>query len=378
MNPLNAANQRRRLYSMDYARGVAVLLVATGHFFDLHPSRYELLNVVRRSISFSGLPLFFVLSGFLLTRQMTFYKERYAEFGKINIWSIFFANRVLRIYPAYMLSLLLLGIIYTPSFFDIFVHIFNIHNFFLYSIGSINPVYWTLAVEFQWYLAFPLLFGLFSMKKTYFKYIYLSILFVSGFLWRQYFLYQFQREVFPFEQLFMLGHGQLISHLFAFCLGIVLFHVFKNMEDAGVYSGNKYLWTGIISCFAGGLLTVRGLQYPLEFYGIHLNLGTFFFIPLGSAFLLYWLLRNENKFNSPKKYFTNFIIGIGVISYSLYLWHYPVFTKFNGSSKFSAVDFIVSFSAAVMLSWLSYYLVEKNFLRLKGIFIKRLSMKEVA
>jgi peptidoglycan/LPS O-acetylase OafA/YrhL len=163
---VNSANRSKKLYSMDYARGVAVLLVATGHFFDLHLSHYEPLNFVRRAISFSGLPLFFVLSGFLLTRQMTFYKERYAKIGEIHLWSIFFVNRILRIYPAYLVSVLLLGIIYTHSFFDLFVHIFNIHNFFLQYVMSINPVYWTLAVEFQWYLAFPILFILFGLREA--------------------------------------------------------------------------------------------------------------------------------------------------------------------------------------------------------------------
>jgi len=377
MGTLNSANKNRKLYSMDYARGVAVLLVATGHFFDLHPSSYEQLNVIRRAISFSGLPLFFVLSGFLLTRQMTFYKERYTKTGKTNLWSIFFVNRILRIYPAYVVAVLVLGIIYSHSLPDIFVHIFNIHNFFSNYILSINPVYWTLAVEFQWYLAFPILFVLFSMRKTVLKNILLLfLLFISGFTWRQYLICQFLDGTINFDRLFMLGHCQLISHLFAFSLGIVLFHFFMKNEDAGMRSGRKSFWIGVIFCFMGGLLTVRGMQYPSEFFGIHLNLGTLFFIPFGAAVLLYWMLLNEYKFNSPKKYFTHFIIWVGIISYSLYLWHHPIFTMLHNISRYSVVEFIVSFSVAIALSWISYLFIEKRFLKFKSVFLSRLSTKK--
>jgi peptidoglycan/LPS O-acetylase OafA/YrhL len=377
MDTLNSANKNIKFYSLDYARGVAVLLVATGHFFDLHPSSYEQLNFIRRSISFSGLPIFFVLSGFLLTRQMTFYEDKYRETGKFKLWIIFFVNRILRIYPAYIFAVVALGIIYSHSLVDISVHILNIHNFFSDYILSINPVYWTLAVEFQWYLAFPVLFALFSIKRTVFKNILLLfLLFISGFAWRQYLICRFLGGIIDSYRLFMLGHCQLISHLFAFCLGIVLLHFFMKKKDAGMRSGNWSLLIGIVFCFMGGLLTLRGMYHLSELSGIPLNLGTLFFIPFGAAVLLYWMLRNEDKFYGPGKYITAFVRWIGMISYSLYLWHYPIFNMLNKISGYPVVEFIASFSAAIALSWVSYFFIEKRFLAIKGVFLSRLSVQE--
>jgi peptidoglycan/LPS O-acetylase OafA/YrhL len=363
---------------MDYVRGVAVLLVASGHFCDLHPFSYKTLNVIRSSLSFTGLPLFFVLSGFLLTRQMTFYTGRFSHLGKRHIWSLFFVNRILRIYPAYLVSLFILGIIGSYSLSDIMAHVFNIHNFFFGYVLSINPVYWTLAVEFQWYIAFPLLVFPFSKKKTFRAHIVILLfLIVLGFTWRQYFVFQFLAGAIDIHELSMLGHYQLISHLFGFCAGIALFYYVSNREGRNTTS-SAYgsLFAGILLCFVGGLFTAWGLENPSLVYGIPLNIGTLFVIPGGAALVMYWMLRNEQKFYGPRKYFTNFIKWIGIISYSLYLWHTPILNLFQHTTGVMILDLVISFVPAIGLSWLSYIFVEKFFMKFKGSFLKRLSNKE--
>jgi peptidoglycan/LPS O-acetylase OafA/YrhL len=375
MDIVNPVHAKRKLLSLDYMRGIAILLVAMGHFFDLNPTPYEYLNVIRMAVSFVGIPLFFVLSGFLLTRQMTLYREKYTNIRQRKLWSIFFLNRVLRIYPAYLVSLALLWILSAYPVFNFFVLGLNIHNFFPQYIFSVNPVYWTLAIEFQWYLAFPLIFTLFSRMGK--RFSYLVILFFTGlfaFLWRQNLIYRFNSGIINFDQLFLLGHGQLISHLFAFGLGITLFYMYVEQKHTGrAHLGPGYILTGIVLCLAGGFLTVWGLESPSEIYGLHLNSGTLFFLPLGASFLLYWALMNERVFDGPKKYFIRFISWIGIISYSLYLWHYPVFFRLKGISDFLALNFLISFSAAIALSWISYVFVEKYFLNLKRIFLGRIS-----
>ncbi|MEW6053888.1 MAG: acyltransferase [Nitrospirota bacterium] len=369
--------QSRKLYSLDYARGVAVLLVSTGHFFDLHPSAYESVNIIRRSISFSGLPLFFVLSGFLLTRQMVFYREKYAGTGRAGLWKMFFMNRLLRIYPAYLVSLLVLGMLNAHSPFDILTHAFNIHNFFVDHIMSINPVYWTLAVEFQWYLAFPFLFIMFSAKRSLFRDMMLLLfLFSLGFLWRQYMISQFLHGLISYDELFLFGHGQLIAHAFAFCLGIALFYFFMHTENRAHRSDGIALSAGIVLCLIGGSITLWGLESPSTMYGVHLNLGSFFFLPLGSCLMLYYMVMNEPRFTGGKKYFTSFVKWIGIISYSLYLWHYPVILKLHGTSQNVVLDFMVAFSAAIGLSAVSYLVIEKYFIQFKRVFMRRLLAKD--
>jgi peptidoglycan/LPS O-acetylase OafA/YrhL len=375
MDGNNFVDRAKRLYSMDYARGIAVLLVATGHFFDLHPFAYESLNVIRRSISFSGLTLFFVLSGFLLTRQMTFYKDKYAKVSRVTLWSMFFFNRILRIYPAYLVSLFVVGIINGNSLFDFFVHTMNIHNLFSQYIGSINPIYWTLAVEFQWYLVFPLIFVLFTRMGNFSSaLLLLGSLLVSGFLWRQRVIFRFLNGDIDWTQAWFLGHGQLIAHMFAFCSGVLLFFIFAERYKKDIIgSGFRTLSTGILLCLAGGFLTVWGMKSPSTMYGVHLNAGTLFFLPLGASFLLHWMVQNEQKFYGPGKYVKAFIRWIGVISYSLYLWHYPVITRLRDSSGIAMLDFVISFSVAIAVSWISYFFVERYFMGFKGLFLSRLS-----
>lgn len=359
-----------KLYSVDYARGVAVLLVASGHFFDLNPSSYAVVNDIRRAVSFSGLPLFFVLSGFLLSRQMTLYRIRYGNSDQVRGWIRFFINRFLRIYPAYLLSLLVLTFVGRHSVSDVTVHILNVHNLYADYILSINPVYWTLAVEFQWYLAFPLLFPLFSWREgRYQKVALLSLFLAIGFFWRQFFIQLYRNGLISYDRLFLFGHGQLISHLFAFCLGIVLFHYSQKRKYQETCAVSQVLTAGVIFSFLGGLITVQGLDNPDFFCGIPLNLGTLFLLPCGAAGILYFMLLNEEKIRRAQKNIDVMMIRwIGTISYSLYLWHYPVFLKVNRGTGSMVVDMFISFGVAFILSWVSYFFIERYFMRFKTVF----------
>ena len=165
----------RRLDSIDLLRGVAALSVVA-----FHATRGNLyLNSARdapwlvalgvpAAMGFSGVYLFFVISGFCI--HLTWARRR-AEGQEPTIdFLAFWRRRIWRLYPPYFVALslflLLLWIEGAPFFrtqraaWDVGLHLFLVQNVDPSSSGSINSVFWTLAVEEQLYLAYFLLLAL--------------------------------------------------------------------------------------------------------------------------------------------------------------------------------------------------------------------------
>jgi peptidoglycan/LPS O-acetylase OafA/YrhL len=112
-----------------------------------------------------GVTLFFVISGFLITGIL--YEHRDQPIRKV-LWS-FYARRFIRIFPLYYLSLIAvvcLGSVQLGG--DVLWHVFYASNWYFWLEGSWvtgHPVhYWSLAVEEQFYLLWPLVF-LFGSKR---------------------------------------------------------------------------------------------------------------------------------------------------------------------------------------------------------------------
>jgi len=149
--------------ALDGIRGLAILMVMLFHY----GGNLERTNPIGRlvgglfSFGWSGVDLFFVLSGFLITGILL--DSRNAE----NYFSSFYARRVLRIFPAYYVSLALLLLILPmldpplrlslPS--DQWMYVFYAQNWvgiFDYPGRGLLTPYWSLAVEEQFYLVWPL------------------------------------------------------------------------------------------------------------------------------------------------------------------------------------------------------------------------------
>src|SRR5574341_1192049 len=152
--------------SLDGLRGIAVLLTVGFHLLthllrnpNISASAHVLIGSTYKVWGFgaTGVHLFFVLSGFLLfmpyaralLSQQTFPRTRR-----------FYTRRALRILPAYWASLVLL-LLAQPQFLqanqwaNVISHIFLVHNWEVTSYTAINIPYWTLAVESQFYFILP-------------------------------------------------------------------------------------------------------------------------------------------------------------------------------------------------------------------------------
>jgi peptidoglycan/LPS O-acetylase OafA/YrhL len=137
-----------RSEGLDALRGVAILLVLLCHAWQpltgFFPAAFAL--------TWSGVDLFFVLSGYLIGGGLI--DHRTSE----NLFAVFYARRAARILPLYALLLLMLAIDGTATPFWrllTFTQNFGFHDLVQYDLSVV--VTWSLAVEEQFYLVLPLL-----------------------------------------------------------------------------------------------------------------------------------------------------------------------------------------------------------------------------
>ncbi len=156
-------------------RGLASVMVCLHHlicmpigFFD--HSSYIFKTAFEGSL---GVQIFFVITGVVIPIALINGKYNYSFFGK------FILKRIVRIEPPYLLSLILILIFLLfkqhffsknadplPSIKNLLLHIGYIIPF-VKGEGWLNPVFWTLAVEFQFYLIISLIFPLLVINKIY-------------------------------------------------------------------------------------------------------------------------------------------------------------------------------------------------------------------
>ncbi|AFY71804.1 acyltransferase 3 [Thalassoporum mexicanum PCC 7367] len=138
---------------------------------------------------FLGVPLFFILSGFCI--HLSFLKkEKYSheKGGKINLATYtkqFLVKRLIRIYPIYLIALLLFIFVIpiaplepAQRSLQLWLHIFMVHNFHQDTFYGVNPSFWSIAVEFQLYLIYPILLyfrSKFGIGKTIFLITFFSL-----------------------------------------------------------------------------------------------------------------------------------------------------------------------------------------------------------
>jgi peptidoglycan/LPS O-acetylase OafA/YrhL len=157
--------------ALDGLRGIAVLLVVLYHFW-LHSGWWviglpgqpadESLEFVQYN-GLLGVELFFFISAFCL-----FYPHAKAMFGLAPLSTVrhYASRRAIKILPSYLLCLLVCGTVlseFSPVgtevgwFTDWGLHVTFLHNLLPETTGTFNGVLWSLAVEVQFYVVFPLL-----------------------------------------------------------------------------------------------------------------------------------------------------------------------------------------------------------------------------
>ncbi|HEY6491330.1 MAG: acyltransferase [Terracidiphilus sp.] len=169
----NTNRVRRYVPCLEGIRGYGFLLVFCGHYFQpaqlAHPDTFRLKFLTAlASLGLFAVPAFFVLSGYLIGGIL--YDTRNRE----GYFRVFYTRRILRVFPVYYVTLLVIAALYVirrvPTNYLFWTHFLYIQNLFPgYSHWPGGPVsmihFWSLAVEEQFYLLWPLVVWLFPDRR---------------------------------------------------------------------------------------------------------------------------------------------------------------------------------------------------------------------
>lgn len=353
-----------RIEIIDCLRGIAVFMVLLYHADSWLPglSNISTNNPLQLlKFGFSGVDLFFVLSGFSLYYAWLAEEDKR---GHVDIKN-YFLRRFWRIYPPYLLAFLipLISTIFINplnALYDFLWHLPMIHNFSnTYFYGTNGPL-WSLAVEAQFYLFFPLIvlaMQRFGHFKTVIIILLLSLIYRTGvsIVFTDYTYRQIPKP---------LLQGFLLSRMPNFILGMGIAGLWRGKikknwnilnKKEGIY---PYLWVLI------GVLILGATWLSVYIFRHSSMVWREFGFALGYSAIVYGMLI---KSNLQKIIMSRLLVFTGTISYSLYLIHAPimlglgnVYSQFNKHTPYWwAIFTIIALIICYILSWAYFWLVEK-------------------
>ncbi len=340
-------------------RGLAVIAVVLFH------AGYDFA-----SGGYIGVDIFFVLSGFLISGSI----QQSILSGKFSLLN-FYRRRVLRIFPAAIVVILIVGLVGRHTLFpeelkelSESVYFFLILSSNVWAADSISyfgigvdykPLihYWSLSIELQFYILFPVLLSFFLIrKKQRILGVICCILFFSSLIYAVKYI-----ELSPNE-----GYFSTTMRLWEFALGVLIFlyipnyrryikpHRFKNFLTA----------LGISIVIVSVILFDENSNVP----------GLKALFPcLGVALILIF----PDKDSIFTKLLSSFSLRFaGAISFSLYLVHQPVLAYYRTfvGRDLNSYEPPLLILLSVLFACILYFLIEKPFHRNSGIINKTSSL----
>jgi len=332
---------------IDGLRAVAVLLVVLNHYFP---------HVVKSG--FIGVDIFFVISGLLIS-TIIFSSLESNSFTILG----FYNRRIRRIFPALLLVMvasLVFGwfALFADEFSYLGKHVAGgatfISNFLLSgesgyfdSDSASKPLkhLWSLSIEEQFYLFWPLLLILCSKRKASF----LSVTAVIGLL-------SFGCNLLMVGQWPSAAYYWPLSRVWELMAGGVLAYIQLHCPQLLQHGKQLQAWAGaLMICIAAALLNEQS-AFP-GWWALLPVFGTFLIISAGGqAWPNRWILSSKVA------------VFIGLISYPLYLWHWLLlsFARIVMGIELDRSLRVSLIAASLVLSWLTYRLVERPIRRKKG------------
>jgi len=335
---------------LDAFRGIGILWIICCHYFP-HIDFFR--------FGWVSLEFFFVLSGFLITKVLLHSSKNNHFFSR------FYIRRALRIFPIYYLFILSFFIAiflfskdvhfiyYKENFPFFFIYMQN----FLFVIKGLEPEnylnhLWSLAMEEQFYFLWPLaIYYIKELKKL--KTLLWSVIIIAFII--RVIVWWFWGERFE------VYHCNTFTRIDTIAFGCLLGCGFSYREI------NKKLRILIITaCLGIFIFGYLLFSDPFITNPLFATIGYSAF-SLVSIFLLEYFITEKNKFRFLK---TNWLINyLGQISYSMYLFHVPLFLFLSPKTPFSVtIDGLLCIFITFLLSSASYYFYEIKFLNLKKRF----------
>lgn len=320
----------REIVSIQLLRGVASAMVCYFHLSNGNKNFLPDSSYIKQAgvWGWSGVEVFFLISGFVIPFSM--YSKNY----DIKYFYTFLKKRVIRIEPPYLISIILIILLnylstispyYRGTGFNI--NWLNLAGHLAYINGItggkwLNDVYWSLAIEFQYYIIIAIAYKLIISKNMFYRFLFMVLFLASNFI------------TIPLN-------GLIFSYSTFFVLGIILFQV-----QNGIINNSEFL---ILLLFSLITIFIK--------YGWVMN-----FISISAILIIIFIDRIPKFF----KY-------LGMISYSLYLIHIPIGGRIINLSEVLLSNKLVretmvflAFAVSVMISWFFYLYIEKPCKKMAG------------
>lgn len=331
--------------SLDGLRAFAALGVIMAHYcYTDNPILFQFFQLGNQGVS-----LFFVLSGFVISRIL------YNTISNNNYFKQFYIRRILRIFPLYYFSLFiynLLDYLYSKDS----VNIFNYSYHYLYLQNFARTFnwdfrgpghFWSLAVEEHFYLIWPLVIYLvYKYSKNFIKHIYITlaiIIFLALFTRFLLLLSDLEVNVLTFARIDQLAFGGVLALL---------------EKNKSKYFSPKFakicIFLGImwvVICFVSNDFMsnlIKHYAFGILFFGIIL------YSIFTKSKLIIFILNNR------------VIQYLGKISYGIYVWHMIfIVLGFHKNEELDILNIAIGISFTLILSALSYHFLELPFLKMK-------------
>jgi peptidoglycan/LPS O-acetylase OafA/YrhL len=361
---VNSSSTSNYVPSLDGLRALAVALVMAVHY------------KTKFGGGWIGVPLFFVLSGFLITRILLEAKESACGLG--DFLRVFWVRRALRIFPLFLAFMFLGEFLWWATSVPVtwpvarpwlYTYMLNFgHMFNIVPISDVYTHFWSLAVEEQFYLLWPFVIWFTSRKLLRFSTIVLligapvcRILLVEG-------------GIYSADQLYFFTPTLLDSFAAGAAIALFDFQWIRNIR--------WWVLIGALLTIAAGMSAnwYQGVRFVLWCMGYPYNMPAhlqyvwgYSFLNITAALLVLGCLRGELNFFANKV-----LVNVGKISYGIYIIHRPVFRVVEvvepwiklhfGRVATQLICMFLFLAASFILAKLSYHYFELPFLKLKARF----------
>ena len=313
---MELSRPQQRIGIINALRAFAALAVAWGHFVG---GQGKFLGPTGR-YGYLGVDIFFVISGFVIPWSL--YRSRYV----LRDFPSFMLKRNIRLYPPYLASIaitiLATNFILVPLFHvprmtvtgrDLLLHFAYLND--IAHVPWINVVYWTLAIEFQWYLLIGLVLQLLVSAHKWLRFAAVTAMMLA------YFTIYWDRLVFHYLPVFLIG-------------------VFVFQYRSELISRREML--ALIAVMVLSMARLSGWLVPM--------------VAVPTGLLIAFSTLQSRRMDR-----------VGDISYSLYLLHLPIGVSVIGllshwipfSSYFLGLLDAIGVAASMWAAWIMYQFLEK-------------------
>ena len=338
--------------NLDGLRGIAAIMVVAFHFYSYPDGYYDDATLAKKitGIGQHGVSLFFVLSGFLITRIL------FATKGSGNYFYCFFVKRILRIAPLYYFFLFIWFYLLPPLInypiapvmdqLPAFLYVQNVYSTFGIPQGG-PPHFWSLAVEEHFYLVWP--FVVYYTPSR-----HLIKLLIAG-----------TAAIFVIRY-FMLSNGLPIHDFTLTRIDQIMMGTFLAiLELKGLFRKQSVFGLALVSILSVASATYFFMLGP-EFFLLKEMLKYFLLAICFASIIGMFLSLSTNSFVN-KVLSTRPLLYVGQISYGIYVWHVVALILLQHFliTGIVLVDLLVAFGLTFVMAHVSFYYFELYFLRWK-------------